>query len=170
MPVSTVTNLDYLIDRLRLHLGDTNATSYRYTDEWLRTALIASIKELMRWWSRKYLLDTDNNAIRNTTDWNYKYTSPPLIQYEDEEPIILMASIIIKMGSLENMSWNLGHWKDAEISYSNIEGGKQKDTSLKRDWKLLTSMLQPPTKRLKEPLKGSLPGYRRSKHESGADF
>jgi hypothetical protein len=70
-----------------------------------------------------------------------------------------MASILIKTGELENLSWNLGAWRDAEISYSNIEAGRRKDSSLVRDWKELTSILKPPQKRLASPGKSHLPGY-----------
>lgn len=170
MPISTATNLDYLIDTLRLHLGDTTTGSYRYTDEWLRTSLVASVKGLMPWWNDKYTVDTDNNAQRNTTNWVYDYTSPPLIQIKDERPIILYASIIIKGGSLESHSWDLNRWKDAELSFSNIAGGNAKEKSLEMDTEELHALLQPPTKKLRRSLKGDLPGYRNNPHESKLDY
>lgn len=159
MPVDETTNLDYLIDPLRLHLGDTVAGSYRYTDEWLRTALIMSVKALQRWWDYKYLVDTDYDVYRNQ-HWTYLFPEPPVIEHGDEQPIILMASIIIKEGSLENNSWSVGSWKDAEIAYSNIEGNRAKVASIEADREALEDILKPPTKRLARTKKGSLPGYK----------
>jgi hypothetical protein len=144
----TSSNLDYLITPLRLYIGDTSSTSYRYLDSWLRIALVQAVKDLQRWWGFKYLVDNDNNVYRNP-DITFSYPETEgLIQDGDEKPIILMASIILKLGQLENSSWNTGSWKDAEISYSNIEGGKIKNESLRRDWEALTQLLKPPTKRL----------------------
>lgn len=164
MAVSTSTNLDYLIDMLRLHLGDTDPASYRYMDEWLRTALVASVKELQRWWNYRYLLDSSYNVYRNPNHV-FLFSEPPIIQDADEKPIILMASIIIKKGSLENNSWNVGSWRDAEISYSNIEGNRAKLESIRDDWNQLTALLKPPTKRLVQSKKGSLPGYLNNLYE-----
>ena len=164
MPVDEVTNLDYLIDSLRLHLGDIDSTAYRYTDEWLRTSLVMSIKTLQRWWDYKYLVDTNYDVYRNQ-HWAYLFPEPPIIEHGDEEPVILMASLVIKEGSLENNSWNVGSWKDAEIAYSNIEGNKAKLESLQNDWDALTSILKPPTKRLARTIKGSLPGYKGNLYE-----
>ena len=164
MPIDESTNLDYLIDSLRLHLGDMDSGSYRYTDEWLRTALVMSIKALQRWWDYKYLVDTDYDVYRNQ-HWDYLFPEPPIIEHGDEEPVVLMASILTKEGSLENNSWNVGSWRDAEIAYSNIEGNKAKLASLEKDWEALTGMLKPPTKRLARTQKGSLPGYKGNIYE-----
>ncbi len=77
----------------------------------------------------------------------------------DSYIIILMTSVLIKSGDLQNFSWNLGSWRDAEISYSNIEGGKSKSDMIKRDWEELMSLLTPPVKKLSSSYKGHLPGY-----------
>lgn len=140
------TDLNYLIPRLRLKLGDLNPASYRYLDEWLHAALIASVDALQRWWADKYTID-ENNRV-----------SPNILR-RDIQPVILMASIILKSGSLENFSWNVGSWRDAEISFSNIEGGRGKLDSLQKDWEELNMLLTPPTKKLSPSLKGHLPGY-----------
>jgi|SRR3972149_1754796 len=164
MPVAS-SNLDYLIEDLRLHLGDTDSTAYRYTDAWLLTSLVAAVKGLRRWWNSKYLIDTDNDVYRNTIA-NFIDDSPPIVQTMDERPIILMASIIIKGGSLESSSWNLGHWRDNEISYSNIQGGKSREYSLDKDVKELETILVPPNKKLRASQKRSLPGYQNSLFEA----
>ena len=169
MSIGVVTNLDYLIDALRLHLGDIDPASYRYTDEWLRTSLVMSVKALMRWWNYNYLIDTNYDAYRNA-NITYLFPEPPIIEYGDEEIIILMASIVIKEGSLESNSWAVGSWRDAEISYSNIEGNRSKEGSIDRDWKLLTDILKPPVKRLAQARKQSLKGYIGNKYENKTDF
>lgn len=158
MPILTKTNYDHLIGDLRLQLGDTDSTSYRYAEEWLRTAISGSIKILQRWWKSRYLIDTDNQIYRNTACF-FSQSDPPLIEQKDERVMVLMASIIIKGGSLESNAWNIGSWKDAEISYSNIQGGKMHEDSIKRDWIELLSLIKPPTKRLAKSVKASLPGF-----------
>jgi len=140
------TDLNYLIPRLRLKLGDLDPASYKYLDEWLHASLIASVDALQRWWADKYQIDNDDRVS-------------PDIERRDIQPIILMASIILKSGSLENFSWNVGSWRDAEISFSNIEGGRNKSESLRRDWEELTQLLPPPNKKLAGAVKGHLPGY-----------
>lgn len=169
MAVSTETNLDYLIDSLRLHLGDINFDTYRYTDEWLRTALVLSVKSLMKWWNYKYLLDNDNNVERNSHS-TYLFPSPPIIERGDERAIILMASIIMKEGSLENSSYDMGSWRDAEIAYSNIESSKAKQLSLQKDIEELKSIITPPSRRLAQPVKGSLPGYLNNLYERITEY
>lgn len=148
-------SIDYLIPILRLHIGDITSTSYRYMDEWLRIALLTSVKELQRWWSNKYLIDSDNNVYRNTNYLDFTLPeSDGVIQDFDEKPIILLASIIIKKGELESTAW--GSWKDYEISYSNIEGSRSKSLGLERDWNELTSIMKPPIKRLARGRKQSI--------------
>jgi hypothetical protein len=155
------TNIDYLIPYLRMHLGDLNPASYRYLDTWLRTALVAAVKELSRYWDSKYILDPTidtvdptlvsgvfSGVLRNELFPYFEFEAPPLIQFKDEAIIILMASIIIKSGQLENLSWDLGNWRDAELSFSNIESSKSKDASLERDKLRLQELIKPPMKRL----------------------
>lgn len=151
-------NLSYLIPRLRLQLGDIDATSYRYLDEWLRLSLIAAIETLQTWWNYKYLIDGNDDVTRNATI-RFLHSEPPVIQRGDIRPVILMAAIILKSGQLENLSWNVGAWRDAEISYSNIEASRRKDETLQRDWTELTNILKPPQKRLASSNKGHLPGF-----------
>lgn len=158
MSIDTSTNMDYLLPSLRLHLGDTNSDSYRYIDSWLRRALVNSIISLQSWWSSRYLIDGDYNIYRNTV-FIFEYQEPPILQQKDERPVILMAAIIIKEGSLESSSWGVSSWRDAEISYSNIASGSLRDKSLMRDWDELQNLLKPPQKRLAGSVKGSLPGY-----------
>lgn len=165
MSITVATNLDYLIDSLRLHLGDTNPLSYRYLDEWLRTAIVLSVKNLQRWWNYKYLIDDITYDISRNPHTIFLFESPPILEHGDERPVILQAAIIIKQGALENSAWDFGSWKDYEISYSNIESSKSRDSSLKRDIDELSLYLKPPTKRLMWADKRSLPGYKENQYE-----
>jgi hypothetical protein len=58
----------------------------------------------------------------------------------------------------------------SEISYSNIESGRVRDTNIKRIWDELTSLLTPPTKKLATPIKGSMPGYLNNDYEKKGKF
>jgi hypothetical protein len=161
------TNLDYLIENLRLWLGDTTPSMYRYSDAWLRTALVGAVKALRGWWHDKYLVNDDSYLITRNDDRQYmfEYAEPPIIDHRDEMPIILMASIIVKSGSLQNAAWDLASWRDFEISYSPQAKGRELNDSLKRDWDSLKDYLKPPQKRLATPSKRSLIGYKNNQYE-----
>ena len=146
--------LSELINVLRLHLGDTDSATYRYMDEWLMVALETAIKALQRWWGDRYIFNTTGDyVLRNPTYTGFTMTSPPEIQDRDIRPIILMASILVKSGSLEANSWNVGSWRDAEIAVSNIEGNKAKQFGIGLDWEELKMYILPPTKRLSTALR-----------------
>lgn len=166
MPVSS-TNLNYLRDILRLNMGDIDSTAYRYVDEWIDTALVASVKALQIWWNFKYIIDTDNDVVRNSSlaSKTYEFDSPPTLQTSDERPVVLMAMLILKQGSLENASWSVGAWKDNEISYSNIQAAKTKENNIDRDWDELISLIKPPKMRLIGSSKQSLKGYKSNPYE-----
>jgi hypothetical protein len=158
-------NLAEYIERLRLHLGDTDSTAYRYIDIWLSTALYAAVEVLMPRWNYKYLITEATNLVYRNPASTFLFPEPPIIERGDIWPIILQASIIIKEGSLENSSWNFASWRDAEISYSNLESSRSKDASLLRDIEMLDTMLPWRAKRLAGPIKGHLPGYLRNEYE-----
>lgn len=167
MAIETVTNLDYLIDQLRLWIGDTNPLSQRYSDSWLRTSLVGSVKALRAWWRDKYLIDdTTYNVSRNSgRSYLFEYGEPPIVDHRDEMPIILMASIIIKSGSLQNAAWDLVSWRDFEVSVSSQEVGSTLKISLQRDWDLLKDYLVAPTRHLAGSRKRSLIGYGKNSYE-----
>jgi len=141
-------NIDYLTPMLRMELWDVDPAAYRYTDVWLSTALVVSVKSLQRWWNNRYLVDSTNTVVSRNADITYTFAEPPIIESSDEMPLILMAAFLIKNGTLENSSWSVSTWRDAEYYVSNTEGGKLKDTSLQRTWERLLSYLKPPSKRL----------------------
>ena len=147
--VPTTSNLADLVPQLRMWLGDMTIGEYTYTDQWLLNALASAVNSLGRWWNDKYLLDDNCDVIRNPNYIkDYEFDSPPVIEDRDNILIVLMASIIIKSGVIQNSAWNVGTWRDAEIYYSNTEGGKAAMESLKRDWEMLMWYLKPPTKKI----------------------
>ena len=156
-PITISGSLDYLLPRLRAQLGDTDSTAYRYLDEWLRVGLVSAVKAMQRWWADRYTVDESTNEVTRDTVFTFLEAEPPIIQHRDERPIILMASILIKSGQLENNSWGVGSWKDAEIAVSNIEGNKAKTFSYGMDWTELQMYILPPTKKLFVPVRQSLP-------------
>lgn len=160
------TTLDYLIPDLRQQLGDTDPATYRFVDEWLLKALISAVKALGRYWRFKYLIDESYNVYRNDL-YPFTLSSPPVIEMSDERPIILKAGLIVKSGDLEKNGWNIGSWRDNEVSYSNIEGAKSLKESIRQDLEELDDLLVSPTKRLARPQKGSLPGYLNNDYEIG---
>lgn len=172
MAVVESTNLDYLLPHLRFKLGDIDSTNYRYLDEWLLLALVGAIESLATRWNFKYLLEisgTTYDVYRNPSI-PFQLPSPPIVQQGDERPIVLMAAIMVKEGSMENASWSFGSWRDQEIYYSNIESSKAKDISLQRDLEELESIVGKARDRLAQPKKGSLPGYLGNDYERDTDY
>jgi len=156
--ITVATDLDYLIPELRFRIGDTDATAYRYLDEWLRVALVSALKALQRWWRVRYVIDESTYIVSRFATSIFTQDEPPVIQQNDEIPILAMASILIKSGTLQNSAWSTGSWRDAEIAVSNIESGKIRDASLQRDWAELEIYLTPPNKRLSLPDRSTIPG------------
>ena len=136
------TTLDYLLPVLRMRLGDNDST--RYTDDWLITAMMAAVSDLERWWGSKYFADSTLLTVeRNELYTSFVTEEPPVIQTYDEYVIVLMSSIIVKSGQLENMSWSLG--------------GDAKKFGITNDLAELMSILKPPIKRLFSATRTSVP-------------
>jgi hypothetical protein len=159
-------NIGYLIPVLRLNIGDTDQTSLRYDNEWLRVALLAATKILGRWWNFKYLVNVTTNEIYRNPNATFLFAEPPVIEAQDEDIIVIVAAISILQGALENSAWDLTSWRDAEISFSNLEGGRIRDNNINRLWNKLLSMIKPPSKRLAWILKNDLPGYKPSGNQN----
>ena len=158
MPIEVATDLDYLIPELRWRIGDIDSTAYRYLDSWLRVSLVAAIKALQRWWGIRYLIDDTTYTVTRYSGSTFLFTEPPVIQQQDETPIVLMAALMIKDGSLETSAWSIGSWRDAEVSVSNIESGRIKEASINRLWDELMWYVMPPTKRLMGIHRSDIPG------------
>lgn len=145
----TTKSLDYLIPYVRLRVGDTNSAAYRYLDEWIMQALTLAVKNLQKFWNFKYITSDGGVVYRNPSITEFLFDeSYGVIEDKDENVIVLMASIIMLEGSLENSAWDAVSWKDAEISFSNLEQFRSRDASLKRMIDELYSLIKPPTKRL----------------------
>lgn len=158
MAIEIVTELDYLIPALRWRLGDIDSTAYRYLDSWLRVALVSALKSLQRWWGIKYTIEEVTYTVSRDSNTTFTNAAPPTIQQQDEIVIVLMAAILTKDGSLESASWSAGSWKDAEISVSNIESGRLRESSLARMWNELLWYIQPPSKKLMGIFRSDIPG------------
>lgn len=144
-----------LIPSLRVYLGDSEIP-YEFSDATLLEALIESCKALMHYWSFRYLIDSSDCVHRNP-ERTYSIISPPIIQYSDEHAFILLAAIIIKMAKLTDTFWDMGAWKDEEISHSMYKGGTVLGKDIRKDWKELQYWLR---KRLYRVSRQSLPGFK----------
>lgn len=162
--ISVTTNLDYLIDHLRVHLHDIDPASYEYSMVYLRTALVYAFKALGHRWNHRYIINSNYVVSRNLTKgYVFAYASPPVIQAPDEIIIVLQASIMIKMGRNRTSAANVGSWKDSEVSYSNIAASKAMSDDLRMDLEWLNSLL--PKKRLYGADKQALPGFEDNPYE-----
>lgn len=134
--------------------------------------MVDAFKSLDKRWQRRYdiLASGTGTSVLSGIDYNYYYVArtldyiftdlePPIIQVEDERPIVLMASIVIKRGLLQSNALGFGSWKDDELAYSNIEGGKALQESLKLDFNELESILPSRARKLSRASKQSLPGF-----------
>ena len=145
----TKPGIAYLIPFLRLKLGDINPLAYRYLDEWLKTSLIAAVRSLERYWGSKYIIADDGVITRNETYTQFEFEeSDGIIQKKDEYIIVIKAALVVLEGSLENSAWSIGSWRDAEISYSNIQAGNIRGDTLKNLKAELDSLIKSPMKRL----------------------
>lgn len=155
MAIAIPTSLDYLIDDLRVHLGDYTAP-YKYTLEHLRHCLVMACKTLMYKWRNKYIINSSYVVSRSITV-PFAIASPPIIQYSDERAFVLQAAIILKSGAIQDSSWDVASWRDDEVAYSNIAGANTQQKSLLEDIRELELWLR---KRLHGGKRQSLPGFR----------
>ena len=161
--ITATSSADYLIPTLRMHLWDINEPP-TYSSGFLRMGILNGIKLLMPRWNARYVpsyvTTTDNwDIVRSTTDV-FAQTDPPRIMYGDERPIILAAAIAIKSGYVFSSSAGTESWKDEEVSYSNITGGKLVEGDLMRDIDELNKIVPERRQRLAQAKKQSLYGYK----------
>lgn len=142
-------SVDQLLSQLRLRLGDINEDSYRYMDEWLLLSLVMAIRSLERYWGSKYKVTDGGTVSRNEDYANFEFEeSSGVIQTKDEEIIIIKAALIVLEGSLENSAWDIGSWRDAEISVSSIKSGDLRSETIRKLQAELDSLIKSPSKRL----------------------
>lgn len=152
--ISICTELLDIVPSLRVYLGDSEIP-YEFSNSLLLEALVEACKGLMHYWNFKYLID-NNDCVSRNPGHTYSIISPPIIQYSDEYAFILLAAIIIKMAKLTDTFWDIGAWKDDEISHSMYKGGTALGKNIRKDWKELQYWLR---KRLYGTNRQSLPGY-----------
>ena len=164
---SSVVSLGSLLPYLRMRIGDIDSEKYKYLDEWLLTALRLAMMNLQRYNNFKYLVDENGLVSRNPEYMGFTLPEEEygVIEPSDKNIIILMAAIFVLEGSLENSAWNAASWKDYEISYSNLEQFRNRNETLKRLIDELNDLIKPPVKRLAQPKKRSLPGYKNNQYE-----
>ena len=155
MAIYTPTDLDFLIDDLRLELND-YTEPYTYEDAVLRHALVMALKALGRRWHYRYSIDDSYTVTRNTKV-PFSADEPPVIDRPDERVIVLKAAIIMRLSELSDTVWNIGSWRDDEISVSNIAAGNMFDKMLQREENELEELLK---RRLYAGTRQSLPGFR----------
>lgn len=164
------TTLDYLIPDVRVKIGDFTEP-YRYVDSWLLSALNLAAKQLQRYNKSKYLVSLDNIVTRNLSgSFSTDEATEGTIERKDEALFIVLAAINMLVGSLENSAWSTVSWKDAEISFSNLESGRLRNNNLDRLIKERDDLIIPPTKRLATTDKQSLPGYLNNEYERKGDL
>jgi hypothetical protein len=162
--------IEYLTPMLRLKMGDTNPASYRYADDWMKTALITAVRFLERWWNSRYTISDMGVVERSPYALYQTPVSTRVIETADEYIIVLAASFLTLQGALENSAWDTVSWKDAEISYTNLESGRIRDKNVDRLWTELEAYLIPPSKRLARAQKGTLPGFVGNSYERIGEY
>ncbi len=150
-------NIDYLIDQVRLEIGDLDPVKYRYLDEWIVLSLIVAVRTLSRRWESKYKITNDGEISRNVNTITFEFTEleDGIVQQKDERLIVVQAALIMLEGSLESSAWNIGSWRDAELSVSNIESGKLRSDHISSLHNELDSVLKPAGKRLMKSKKNT---------------
>lgn len=157
--MTTTIALDYLIPELRVKIGDISEP-YRYVDQWLLVALKLAAKKFQKYNKSKYLINSLDELYRNP--YSNMFTTEEtdgVIEPSDEYILIIFAALITLEGSLESAAWSTVSWKDAEISFSNLESGRLRSGNLERLAKEIDDLLLAPVRRLAVPTKQSLPGY-----------
>jgi hypothetical protein len=161
--LTETSDLDYLLPELRLHLWDINEP-HTYTDSFLRRTLLVGVKLLMPRWNSRYIPSYNSVTVhwdisRNSQDV-FIHAAPPTIQYGDERPIILAASIALKSGLIYMAGTNAVSWRDDEVSFSNLTGAQLQEASLLREIDELNKLVPERRQRLARAIKGELIGFR----------
>ena len=150
--ITTETNLDYLITYVRLNLGDIDET--KWSDAAVRTALVQAVLYLQHRWNSRYTIDaTTYDAVRSTT-YTFEEDDPPIIQGTDAPAVVMQAIWIICSGKVFDSDWV--SWRDDEISFTNLTGGRLKKEQCNQYKEWLDEFF---THRLAGAVRQSLPGF-----------
>jgi hypothetical protein len=172
--ITVASNLDYLIDPVRIYVGDLQGTTY--SDAVVRTALVYGVKALQTRWNSRYLIFESGMAsglnintpygtcvvedVPNPYDvfrnCYHTFTSEdtPVIDQTDETPIILSAAIILRRISITSSSSAYLSWSTPDLSVSNIQGSKNLTALYDADVKMLDAYFKG---RLAAPVKSTFP-------------
>lgn len=157
--LSEPTNLDYLIPRLRMAIGD--IAGDKYSDVLLRTALTYGVNSLeSRWYSRyqifwDYIVAPDQPDDKPGYIWAhtthgdayipeglaegsafrnpfiaFTQKSPPTIQSDDEEIILLSAQLILLKAQIRSSADSFVSWSTEDIRYNNSYAEKSLSSQL----------------------------------------
>lgn len=151
--ITTPTNIDYLIPNERFYIGDLDGTLF--SDILIRTALVYGVKYLQRKWDNRYLVFASGMLINATTVTvpqgtctissiqendvfrncyaTFASASPPVIDQNDETPILIAAAILLRRSQLTASSTAFSSWSTPDLSYSNIQSSKIITDMLKND-------------------------------------
>lgn len=176
------TNADYLIDDVRLHIGDLDST--RYSDSVIRSAIVGGVKMLQRYWRTRYLVFKSDmiTAAPVSTTSGYVYAALPegyglipsglsendifrnafhtftdpgiLFSQEDEWPVILAATIILGRSQLAGSAAFFQVWEDGEYRFSNVASATALGDLYKIDLQKLDAYFK---KRLSSGLRDTFP-------------
>lgn len=183
MYIVNPTNVDYLIEDVRLHIGDADPEKLRFSDSYIRTSIINGVKMLQRRWGSRYLVYYSSCVVTTLPDeymyeWDYQaqenlylagsgesptalYVIPSgavlvrlfdkyallasgykdndiirnpfqvfdnsgfsVITQEDEYPIVIAASVILRRSQLSSSADSFQNWSDGEFRFSNVESSK----------------------------------------------
>lgn len=153
--IITMTNVDYLIESVKLRLGDFDGT--QYSDSLVRTGLINGIKFLQKRWRSKYQVfnsglispEQPNGALAQGLIWcstvngyafldaglvendvfrnpflEFQQPSPPIIEQDDEDAIVLSAMYLIHLAKLTSSASTFVSWSTEDLRYTNSESSK----------------------------------------------
>ena len=143
--IVTTSNLDYLIDPVRLHVGDMAGSTF--SDGLVLTSLVFGVKYLQHRWNSKYLiyasgmlvsgttvntpqgqctLDTlpnENDVFRNCYA-TFTSDAPPIIDQSDEYAIVLTAAILLRRSVFASSISVFSNWSTPDLSFSNVASHK----------------------------------------------
>jgi hypothetical protein len=191
------TNVDYLIQDVRMHIGDFG-DKQRFSDSVIRAAIIGGIKMLQRRWANRYLVFTpamyvsplpegvdfeynvtasgtysfiipsgmryarlpegfgvladdltENDVFRNP---NAAFLDPEAnaISQEDEFPVVLAASVVLRKSQLSSNAEVFQSWSDGEFTFSNLGSQRALSELYLKDAEQLDSYFK---KRLSGPVR-----------------
>lgn len=173
--ITTVTNLDYLIDPVRMRVGDIDETLF--SDNLIRTALVYGVKTLQRYWHTRYLIYTSDMRVSgllvNTPNGQatlstlpsehdvfrnayvtFDSSVPPTLDQRDEPAIIIAGAIQLRRVAMASSISAFGSWSTPDLSFSNIQGAKTVQSLLTADEDELTQFFK---RKLAAPVKQTFP-------------